>query len=212
MTHIRNFYYGMRASSVVAWKAKLMYWAVATFGPKWTIARRIVQNLKCSTVSEKLTCSQLPEAKVEVAVLPAIDLNDPDILAAALSKASTVARSLKTTDGKVLDISAKGQVAASLENISSSANQYREIFATKAFIKSPAQLGVLSQWNAAGLDQVEPWENNRLPKYNDAVILKPSSVEMIESGKSFKLSPNSADLLRDRINLKALEMKSVHSR
>jgi hypothetical protein len=32
-TH-RNFYYGMRASGVEEWKAKFMYWAVATFGPK----------------------------------------------------------------------------------------------------------------------------------------------------------------------------------
>lgn len=210
-TH-RNFYYGMRASGVAVWKAKFMYWAVATFGPNWTLVQRVVQDLNCTTVGEKLICSQVPEAKTEMTALPAIDLNDPDILAAALSKASTVARSLKTTDGKVLDISATGQVAANIEDISRNANQYRAVFATKAFLKSPAQLGVLSQWSAAGLEQVVPWMGNRLPKYNNAIVLKPSSVEMIEDGRSFKLDPKSADLLRDRINFKALEMKSVHSK
>lgn len=38
-TH-RNFYYGMRASGVSPSKAKLMYWAVRTFGPSWTIEVR----------------------------------------------------------------------------------------------------------------------------------------------------------------------------
>jgi len=78
------------------------------------------------------------------------------------------------------------------------------LLAETQIIKNPQQLGVLSQWNTAGLEQVEPWENNKLPKYNHTMILKPNSVERIESGKFFKLSPNSADLLCNRINLKAL--------
>lgn len=210
-TH-RNFYYGMRAADVAEWKAKFMYWAVATFGPKWTLVSRVVHNLKCATVDGKLRCSQVPEVKNVIALVPAIDLDDPDTLAAALSKASTVARTLKTTDGKVLDVSATGQVAANLEDISSSARRYRMVFTAKAFAKNPSQLGVLAQWNAAGLEQVEPWESKKLPKFDDAIILKPSSVGVIESGKSFKLGPNSGDLLRDRINFKALEMKSFHQK
>jgi hypothetical protein len=149
---------------------------------------------------------------VEVATLSEIDLNDPDILGAALSKASTVARSLKTTTGRVLDISASGQVAASLNDIASNADNYRAVFAAKEFTKVPRQLGVLSQWNAEGLDQVKPWENNRLPTYNEAVVLKPESIKQIESGKHFKLDARSKDLLRDRIDLKSLEMKSVQPR
>ena len=210
-TH-RNFYYGMRAANVAEWKAKFMYWAVGTFGPKWRLAPRVVQKLTCDTVGETLTCSQLPEVEMEVAARPAVDLGDPEILAAALSKASTVARSLKTTDGKVLDISATGLVSASLEDIAKNADHYRAVFSNKAFIKNPARLGVLSQWNAAGLEQVERWHKNKLPPYNNAITLKSSSIQMIELGESFKLSPNTPRLLRNRINFKALVMKSVESR
>jgi uncharacterized protein DUF1353 len=210
-TH-RNFYYGMRTAGVEEWKAKFMYWAVATFGPKWTLVKRVVQNLKCATVGGKLTCSQVPEVKEVITLVPGVDLDDPDTLAAALSKASTVARSLKTTDGKVLDVSETQQVAANLEDISSNASMYRMVLTARAFTKNPSQLGVLAQWNAAGLEQVAPWENKKLPTFSDAIILKPSSVEAIESGKSFKLDRSSVDLLRDRINFKALEMKSIHSK
>ncbi len=210
-TH-RNFYYGMRASGVAEWKAKFMYWAVATFGPKWIITSRVIHNLKCSSVGGNLTCTQIPKVKEKVTVLPTIDLGDPDILAAVLSKASTVARSLKTTDGDVLDISDSGQVAADLEAIANNATYYRSVFASKDFLRSPEQLGVLSQWNAAGLDQVKLWENNSLPMYNDATILKPSSIKMIEFGNHFKLEPNSEDLLRNQINIKSLKMESIQSR
>lgn len=37
-TH-RTFYYGMKASGVSDGKAKVMYWAVRTFGPSWKITR-----------------------------------------------------------------------------------------------------------------------------------------------------------------------------
>ncbi|HZP85261.1 MAG TPA: DUF1353 domain-containing protein [Burkholderiales bacterium] len=203
-TH-RNFYYGMRAAGVSEWKAKFMYWAVVTFGPKWTLAPRVVQKLSCSTTGEKLTCSRVAETKMEVTPLPSVDLEDGDTLAAALSKASTVARSLKTSGGKVLDVTVSGQVAANLDDISKNASEYRELFSNKAFIRNPAQLGVLSQWNASGLEQVETWGS--FPRYDDAVVLRPSSVGLIEAGGSFKLGPNDTALLRERINFKALEMK-----
>lgn len=85
------------------------------------------------------------------------------------------------------------------------------MFADKAFLQSPEQLGILSQWNAAGLDQVKPWENDKLPEYFDATILKPSSIEMIDSGKHFKLTTDFEGLLRDQINMKSLKMRSIHS-
>jgi hypothetical protein len=210
-TH-RNFYYGMRAAGVDLWQAKFMYWAVATFGPKWTLTQRVEQDLVCRTVDNQLACSQVPVLKKQLVSLPDVDLSDPDILAAALSKASTVARSLKTSNGAVLDVSAKGPVPANLSDIAKSAEQYRAVFSTKAFIKNPAQLGVLSQWNAAGLEQVQPWENNRVPNYNEAVELRSNAVRQIESGSSFKLTPNTDARLRDRINYRALEMKSAGPR
>jgi Protein of unknown function (DUF1353) len=207
-TH-RNLYYGMRAAGVPEWQAKFMYWAVATFGPKWLLVKRVVQELECRTIDENLTCSQVPKFKSEMISLPPIDLGDPDTLAAALSKASAVARSLKTTNGMVLDVTLSGQIAASnLDAISNSAILYRAAFTNKAYIKNPMDLGVLSQWNAAGLDQVQPWEGKQVPRFDEATVLTPTSVDLIETGKSFKLGPNSSDLLRDRINLRALEMQS----
>jgi hypothetical protein len=191
-----------------------MYWAVAACGPKWIITKRVNQNLKYSInkVDGTLTCTQIPEVMETVTVLPTVDLGDPDILAAVLSKASTVARSLKTTDGNVLDISASGQFPADLEAIANNATYYRTVFAGKDFLRKPAQLGVLSQWNAAGLDQVKPWDNNRLPNYNGATILKPSSIELIDFGKHFKLHPNSKGLLRNQINIRSLKMKFIQPR
>lgn len=206
-TH-RNFYYGMRAAGVGEWKAKFMYWAVATFGPKWTLTQRVVFDSVCNDIAGQTVCTQAPSVKMESASLPGVDLSDPEILAAALSKASAVARSLRTTEGRILDVTATGQVAASLEDISKSASRYRAVFADKGQIASPAELGVLSQWNAAGLDEVQFWQSKKIPSFGDAVVLKPSTVKSIEEGDPFKLGPESANLLRGRLNLKALESKT----
>lgn len=210
-TH-RNFYYGMRANGVEEWKAKFMYWAVATFGPKWKLDKRVAQNLKCNPMGDKIFCTGLPEVKLTISSLPTIDLNDPDTLALALSKASTVARSLKTSNGKVLDISASGQVGASLDDIAKNADQYRSVFSTRDYGKSAAKLGVLSQWNVSGLDQVKAWDNSEMPRYNAAVVLTPDTVKKVQSGKYFKLDANSGALLGDQLDLKSLEIKSEHSR
>lgn len=210
-TH-RNFYYGMRANGVEEWKAKFMYWAVATFGPKWKLGKRVAQNLKCNMLGDKFICSQLPEVKLVISTLPTIDLSDPDTLALALSKASTVARSLKTSNGKVLDISASGQVGASLDDIAKNADQYRAVFSTRDYGKNAAKLGVLSQWNVLGLEQVKAWDNSEMPRYNAAVVLTPDSVEKVRSGKYFKLDAGSGALLGDQLDMKSLEMKSVHPR
>ena len=171
-TH-RNFYYGMRTAGVPEWKAKFMYWVVDTFGPGWTLTKRIVQDLKCETINEKLTCSQIPKITFEVVSLQKIDLSEPEVLAAALSKASTIARTLKTTDGKVLDISSTGNVYANIEEISRSAKTYRTVFDGKDYKENPKLLGVLSQWNADNLEKVMPWENNKLPEFNSSIVLKP---------------------------------------
>jgi hypothetical protein len=210
-TH-RNLYYGMRAAGVEKWRAKFMYWAVATFGPKWTLAKRVVQEHSCHDSGVGMTCKQVSALKVEVAALPAVDLDDPDTLAAALSKASAVARSLRTSDGELLDISASGQVSADLESISNNASMYRRLFINRSFIQRPGELGVLSQWDAGGLEQVKPWQGGKLPTLNESMPLRPSTVGLIEAGKSFTLTPDSIELLQDRIDLKALEMRSYQLR
>lgn len=42
-TH-RNFYYGMLANGVSKTKAKVMYWAVRTFGPSWKVVKRAMSS------------------------------------------------------------------------------------------------------------------------------------------------------------------------
>lgn len=210
-TH-RNFYYGMRTAGVEGWKAKFMYWAVATFGPKWKLDKRVVQSLSCSSVGGRLVCNQVSEVKDAVVSLASVDLSDPEILATALSKASAVARTLKTTEGKVLDISSIGQISGSLDEIVNSANKYRAAFITKDYINNPEKLGVLSNWDEGGIDRVTTWENNKIPKFNEAPILKPNSIEQIRSGKHFKLDTKSKGILQNQLNMKSLEMKSILAR
>lgn len=210
-TH-RSFYYGMRASGVEEWKAKFMYWAVETFGPNWKLDKRVRLNLRCRSSDVAINCRQEPEVKVEPVSLRGVDLGDPEILAAAFSKASAVARSLKTTNGMVLDVSSSGQVAASLDDIASSADGYRAIFMKDDYMSTPAQLGVLSKWDMSGIDQVRPWDNNRIPEYNEAITLEPSSIEQVQSGEHFKLDANSKVLLKDQLNMKTLNMDAILSR
>jgi hypothetical protein len=209
-TH-RNFYYGMRTSGVETWKANFMYWAVAAFGPRWTLTRRVVPKLVSRRVgTKKLAFIQVAEVKDMLATLPEVDLGDPETLAAVLGKASAVARSLKTTGGDVLDISASGQVACDLDAIAESADHYRSVFSDKGFLLAPEQLGVLAHWDAAGLDQVRPWENNRLPAYRDAAVLGPRSLRAIGIGRHFRLGPHSAAVLGDQIDTRSLRMSVVH--
>lgn len=208
-TH-RAFYYGMRAAKVSDWKAKFMYWAVATFGPDWKLEKRVVFKSSCSQIEAKTVCSQMPVLQESLVLTAAADLEDPEVLAAALSKADSVARSLKTTNGRVLDVSANGQVLASLDNIAQNSNSYRTVFVAKSFVTDPSQLGVLSQWQNAKFDAVKAWENNKLPKFSDAVILNMRNVQVIDTGKQFKVDIKGQPLLRDRLKLETLGSKSVH--
>lgn len=208
-TH-RAFYYGMRAAKVSDWKAKFMYWAVATFGPDWKLEKRVVFKSNCAQVDTKTVCSQLPEFAENLAVRAVVDLEDPEVLAAALSKAESVARSLKTSNGQVLDVSSSGQVVASLENIASNSDSYRKLFVAKLFVTDPSKLGVLSQWRNAKFEEVLPWESYKIPKISETVFLNTSNVQAIEMGKQFKVDVKGQALLRSRLKLETLGSKSEH--
>jgi len=208
-TH-RTFYYGMRAVKVKEWKAKFMYWAVATFGPDWKLEKRVVFKSTCSEIGLKTVCSEKPELVESVAVKPSVDLEDPEVLAAALSKAHAVVRSLKTSNGQVLDVTSNGQVLASLGNIEGNSDNYRSVFVAKSFVGNPSNLGMLSQWQKADIDQVQAWENNKVPEISDAVILDNSNLKAIEMGKQFKVDPKGQYLLMDRLNLEELGSETVH--
>ncbi len=210
-TH-RNFYYGMRANGVSEWKAKFMHWAVATFGPKWTLESRVVQNLQCTNVGEKSVCSSVPKVETIIVDVQSVDLDDPKVLAAALSKASAIARTLKTSNGETLDISAQGNVSSSFEDISKSAGKYRELFSTKAYLDSPEELGVLSKWDVEELEGVDNWNDNKLPLIQDVAPIQKHNLNLIEQGQQFRLDDSGVELLNKQLDMKSLELEMQFER
>lgn len=208
-TH-RNFHYGMRASQVPEWKAKLMHWAVSTFGPSWILEKRVTMKQSCTAVSgQPATCASVPVTEEVLVNIPAADLSDPMMLAAAISKTNAVARTLLTSNGKTLDVTVGGQVAASFEGIQKSATSYRQVFASNEFVSSPARLGILSNQSVSGLANVQPWSDNKVPRLNEAVFLTPQTLPVIRGNAPFKLDPRGKELIKDRIDLKSLET-AVH--
>lgn len=144
-TH-RTFYYAARSMGVDVWKADLMYWAVATLGPHWTL-QTDKQPVKTCRVSFG---HQICELSWETPASPpeTIDFSDEVVRAAALVKFVAVARTLKTTGGAEFDVTADGPVKTSLENIEASAAAYRELFLTKHVLTQPEALGVLDDYRA----------------------------------------------------------------
>lgn len=204
-TH-RNFYYGMRASQVPDWRAKLMHWAVSTFGPSWKLEKRVTMKQICFSLDDlRATCTSSPVTEMVMVETPAADLSDPFVLAAAISKANAVARTLLTSNGKILDVTVDGQVTASFDGVEKSANAYRQVFASKEFVSSPARLGVLSTQTAGGLTNVQPWSSHRVPKLNDAVFLTPQTLPKVERSAPFKLDPRGKNLFTEQVDLKSLE-------
>jgi hypothetical protein len=208
-TH-RNFYYGMRASGVPDWKAKLMHWAVSTFGPSWKLERRIVLIQRCTkTGAAEITCSTEPKEEPTLVTVPPPDLSDPEVLAVAISKANAIARTLLTTQGKVLDVTAAGQVAATVENIQTNSAVYRSVFASKDYASSAAKLGVLSQSAGRSPGEVAPWSGNRVPTFGEAVVLTPNTERKVDQAVPYKLEPRSKDLIRNRIDMRSLESSTT---
>jgi len=196
----------MRSANVPEWKAKLMHWAVETFGPSWKLDKRVVLRQSCMTVPGQVaTCSSVPTIEVALISIPPVDLSDPTVLAAAISKTNAVARTLLTTRGEFLDVTAAGAVRATSENIQQNSAAYRQVFASKDLSSSTARLGLLSQSAGTSLADVQPWAGNRLPRLTDVAVLTPESISKIEASAPFKLDPRSKDLIRDRLDLRVLQ-------
>lgn len=204
-TH-RNFYYGMRAAEVPEWKASLMHWAVSTFGPAWKVEKRVVMSQICTPHTVVgTTCTSVPTTVDTVVTIPPPDLSDPTVLAAAISKTNAIARTLLTSNGEYLDVTNKGAIKATVDNIQSSATAYREVFMSKDFTSTSTKLGLLSQSTGSKLSDVKPWNGNRLPKFSEAVVLTPQTVRMVDESKPFTVDQRSKNLLQDRIDIRALE-------
>jgi hypothetical protein len=204
-TH-RNFYYGMRAANVEDWRAKLMHWAVATFGPSWKLERKVVIEQQCSNVpGQPSTCTSVPKIEVKLVSSPGVDLSDPTALAVAVAKTNAVARTLRTSNGEFLDVTVSGNVTATPENILKSSEGYRQVFASQDFSSSFARLGILSQASGDASGRIDPWSGNRIPRLAEAVILTEQNLPKIDRNVPYKLSPISKDLIGGRIDLRSLE-------
>jgi hypothetical protein len=205
-TH-RNFYYGMRASKVPDWKATTMYWAVSTFGPSWKLERRVSLSQSCAegTESGSTICTTIPTVSVAVVDIPPVDLSDPDVLALAVSKTNAIARTLLTSNGKILDVTVQGRVGVTDQSIERSAAEYRQLFADKGFASKPEKLGILSQQGSIGLKNVQPWKNNRVPTLGEAIYLTPQTMPQIEKFAPFKLDQRGKDLIKNQFDIRSLE-------
>ncbi len=224
-TH-RNFYYGMRASSVPLWRAKLMYWTVATFGPKWELKERVVMQIQCVETGSAVVCNQAAKTITEPAEIMAVDLSDPVALAMALGKAAAVARSLRTTGGEVLDISMNGQLPATLDAIAQNSDYYRNVFTDKGYLENPSKLGVLSRWdisrqvasgsgtvilskpNISAMNEMEDianWQYDRLPVYKDVALIGDDTEQEILEGQGFKLNKQGIHLMQQQLDTRVMD-------
>ena len=163
--------------------------------------------MRCDSTGGRIVCSQGPVTVTRTVAIPAPDLEDPEVLAIALSKASAVARSLKTTNGRILDVTNVGPVAASLERIAMSADEYRGYFATNAYSIAPEKLGVMSTWGAMDLDHVANWDGDRLPTFESAIELKQDSLKQVAAGEQFKITRGHLDLITEQLNMNSMEHK-----
>ncbi|MGR9249456.1 DUF1353 domain-containing protein [Rhizobium leguminosarum] len=204
-TH-RNFYYGMRANGVAEWKAKAMYWAVATYGPDWTLETKVVTELQCNTGPTGSLCTSVPKVVTATVATPGVNLENPETLAVAVGKFNAIARNLKTSDGATLDVLPTGTVSASIESIESNAANTREIFATSAYRLDPNALGVILEPKRIELDAIDVWPENKIPSFSDiqgialpqggdvsgGMVLEPTDLKTFE--QKLDLSPTQFNL------------------
>jgi hypothetical protein len=198
-TH-RDFYYGMRANGVDPWKASLMYWAVETFGPSWTIEKRVVIERICSSRGPLMTCKAMPRIEQVKVVADGPDLSDPEVLSIALAKFASVARTLKTSHGASLDVGPAGVVQASHQSIEDNAATLRGALTAKTYRTDPAILGVLSEVKTGPVDDIAEWSNGQLPTYS-----KTPSLQVIDPGQpgqsEFRLAPGDLSIIEKQIDL-----------
>ncbi|WP_165915787.1 DUF1353 domain-containing protein [Aminobacter aminovorans] len=132
-TH-RNFYYAMLANGTPSWQAWLMYSAVRLGGPDWTLTQQSLANDGTNCFDEIGSLLTPPRgAGASTAAAPSAETSSPSrkfdifIKSAALaqdqrdtflvSKLMAVAKTLQDTDGKVIDLTATGEIPATFEGV-----------------------------------------------------------------------------------------------
>lgn len=200
-TH-RNFYYGMRANGVPEWKAKAMYWAVATYGPDWILETKVVNELQCNAgPTGGSLCTSAPKVVTAIVTRPGVDLENPATLAVAVGKFNAIARNLRTSDGATLDVLPTGTVAASIESIESNAATTREIFATSGYRLDPNSLGVILDPKRIELDAVDVWPGNKIPSFSDVQGQAVPQGGDVSGGKPMVLRPTDLKTFEQKLDL-----------
>jgi hypothetical protein len=182
----------MLAEGVAPWKAKAMYWAVSTFNSSWEEQPRVVTSEVCTPqATGETVCTLETRVETQTIEVPGPDLGDPTLRAVALSKFNAVARTLKTTDGAILDVGPFGSIDASPESIAANASNFSEILETNAFINDPSVLGILSGHTGHSFDRLEAWPGGTLPLYDVA----PSFQSLTAGAPGFTLAPGDVEIL-----------------
>ena len=164
-TH-RSFYNGMRANGVEVWRAKFMYWAVLAAGPDWDL--QFPGGFQ-DTLTDHGRPQDMPQSMAYLY---------KDVL---LSKATAVARTLKTSGGKYLDVDGSGRISAELDEIDAQAEPYRRMFRNldPAWIgfrdwsadDGPVWIGLMAWPPADNLDQIKHWGNGVVPDWEEVPTL-----------------------------------------
>ncbi|MEO1079773.1 MAG: DUF1353 domain-containing protein [Pseudomonadota bacterium] len=88
-TH-RNFYYGMRAKGVSPSKARLMHWAVRTFGPSWKVVK--------PAAAYGISGPTVYTLETESVAAPAISEDQLDVLLEEIDPASSLEKLDRVSD------------------------------------------------------------------------------------------------------------------
>jgi hypothetical protein len=70
----------------------------------------------------------------------------------------------------------------------------------KKYVSNPADLGVLSTWDAKTLDDVPAWAANKVPKFYQTRNLTPNV-----KGDPYRVLPGETELLKQQISPKSFE-------
>jgi len=133
-TH-RNFYYAMQANETPGWQAWLMYTAVRIGGPDWTLTQASQNNdgslcfdeVQGLSMSRSSSIAPVGDGGAGSIVLSQSPQFDAFVQAAAtaqnqrntflVSKLMAVAKTLRDSEGKVIDVTAFGQIPATFEGV-----------------------------------------------------------------------------------------------
>ncbi|WP_323801519.1 DUF1353 domain-containing protein [Parasphingorhabdus sp.] len=193
-TH-RSFYYAMLADGVPVAKADLMYWAVRTFGPAWKTVTRVVVKRDCSSG----TCKDVRVNEKQTLALKSPDLGNPVVEKLAIAKFNAILKTLKTSDGEVLDIGAMGNVSSGLDSIDANSQNYREIFNSDDLMNRPGSLGLLSDEDLSSYEDVPGWKDGQLP--DGARLNDPATVAASPDSSAFILRTPGDAQFGDRLDI-----------